>query len=174
MSLLYPSFLWALAVLAIPVIIHLFNFRKTVRIYFSSNRFLKQVKEASTAKRKLRHYLILLSRLMFLFFLVITFCQPFIPAKEQLGSNRNIVLYVDNSQSMSAQMADKTRGLDAGLNFVRTIVELFPPDTRYKLITNDFAPYSNSFKTKPEQLDLLTQLRLSPVSRSAQQITECA
>jgi hypothetical protein len=172
MSFLYPSFLWALGVLAIPIIIHLFNFRKTLRIYFSSNRFLRQVKEASTAKRRLKHYLILLSRLLFLFFLVITFCQPVIPAKEQLGNNRNIVVYLDNSQSMSAQLPDKTRGLDAGLSFVRTIVDLFPPDTRYKFITNDFAPYSNSFKTKPEVLDLLTQVRLSPVSRSMQEVTD--
>jgi hypothetical protein len=172
MSFLYPTFLWALGVLAVPIIIHLFNFRKTLKIYFSSNRFLKQVKEASTAKRRLKHYLILLSRLLFLFFLVITFCQPIIPAREQLGNNRNIVVYLDNSQSMSAQLSDKTRGLDAGLGFVRTIVDLFPPDTRYKLITNDFAPYSNSFKTKPEVLDLLTQVRLSPVSRTMVEITD--
>jgi hypothetical protein len=91
-----------------------------------------------------------------------------------LGSSRNIVLYIDNSQSMSAQMADKTRGLDAALNFVQTIVELFPPDTRYKLITNDFAPYSNGFKTKPEVLDLLTQVRLSPVSRTMQEVVDRA
>jgi hypothetical protein len=170
MSFLYPSFLWALGVLSIPVIIHLFNFRKTTRIYFSNNRFLKQIKEASTAKRKLKHYLILASRLLFLMFLVFAFCQPVIPAKEQLGSHRNIVLYLDNSQSMSAQMADKTRGLDAGVNFINSIVDLFPPDTRYRLITNDFAPFSNAFKTRAEIQELLTQVRLSPVSRPVQDI----
>jgi hypothetical protein len=172
MSFLYPSFLWALGVLAIPVIIHLFNFRRTVRVYFSNNRFLRQVKEASTAKRKLKHYLILLSRLLFLFFLVVTFCQPVIPAREQLGSDRSMVIYLDNSQSMSAQLQDKTKGLDAALGFARSIVELFPPETRYKLITNDFAPFSNTFKTKPEMLDLLTQVRLSSVSRTAQEIRD--
>ncbi|RAV99862.1 vWA domain-containing protein [Pseudochryseolinea flava] len=172
MSFLYPSFLWALGVLAVPIIIHLFNFRRTMRVYFSNNRFLKQVKEASTAKRRLKHYLILFSRLLFLFFLVITFCQPVIPAKEQLGSDRSIVIYLDNSQSMSAQLADKTKGLDAALGFARSIVQLFPPDTRYKLITNDFAPFSNVFKTKPEMIDLLTQIRLSSVSRTASEIQE--
>ena len=172
MNFLYPSFLWALGVLAIPVIIHLFNFRRTVKVYFSNNRFLKQVKEATTAKRRLKHYLILASRLLFLFFLVITFCQPIIPAKNQLTNNHTIVLYLDNSQSMSAQMEDKVRGLDAGVTFVRNIVSLFPPDTRYKLITNDFAPFSNSFKTKSEVLDLLTQVRLSPVSRTMQEVLD--
>ena len=172
MNFLYPSFLWALGVLAIPIIIHLFNFRRTTRIYFSNNRFLRQVKEATTAKRRLKHYLILASRLLFLFFLVITFCQPIIPAKNQLTEHHTIILYLDNSQSMSAQMEDKVRGLDAGVTFIGNIVSLFPPDTRYKLITNDFAPFSNSFKTKAEIIDLLTQIRLSPVSRTMQEIVD--
>jgi hypothetical protein len=150
----------------------LFNFRRTKRIFFSNTRFLKDIKEATTAKRRLKHYLILASRLLFLFFLVIAFSQPVIPADEQLGSNKNIVLYIDNSQSMSAQVDDKTRGLDAAIAFATSIVEVFPPDARYRLITNDFSPYSNTFKTKSEILDLLTQIRLSPVSRSLQEVQE--
>jgi hypothetical protein len=172
MSFLYPSFLWALLALAIPIIIHLFNFRKTTQVLFSNNRFLKEVKEATTAKRRLKHYLILFSRLLFLFFLIITFCQPIIPAIEQLGNGRNIILYLDNSQSMSAQTTDQTRGLEVGVSFARSIVELFPPDTRYKLLTNDFSPASNTYKTKIEVLDLLTQIRLSPVSRAHKEVVD--
>jgi hypothetical protein len=133
---------------------------------------LREVKEATTAKRRLKHYLILLSRLLFFFFLIITFCQPIIPAAEQLGNGRNIILYLDNSQSMSAQTPDNSRGLEVGISFARRIVELFPPDTRYKLITNDFSPSSNTFKTKPEILDLLTQIRLSPVSREQKEVLD--
>jgi hypothetical protein len=172
MSFLYPSFLWALLALAIPVIIHLFNFRKTTQVLFSNNRFLKEVKEATTAKRRLKHYLILFSRLLFLFFLIITFCQPIIPAVEQLGNGRNIIIYLDNSQSMSAQTTDQNRGLEVGVSFARSIVELFPPDTRYKLLTNDFSPASNTYKTKLEILDLLTQIRLSPVSRAHKEVVD--
>ena len=170
MTLLYPSFLWALLALAIPIVIHLFNFRKTTRVYFSNTRFLRDVKEATTAKRKLKHYLILASRLLFLFFLVMAFCQPVIPAREQLGANRNIVLYIDNSQSMSAQVNERTRGLDEAIAIARSIVEIFPQDTRYKLVTNDFAPFSNTFKTRPEVLDMLAQIRLSPVSRTYKEV----
>ena len=139
---------------------------------FSNTRFLKEVKDATTAKRRLKHYLILLSRLLFLFFLIITFCQPIIPAAEQLGNGRNIILYLDNSQSMSAQTNSQSRGIEVGTAFARSIVELFPPDTRYKLITNDFSPSSNTFKTNLETLDLLTQIRLSPVSRTYKEVTD--
>lgn len=170
MTFLYPLFLWALTVLSIPVLIHLFNFRRTTRIFFSNNRFLKQVKEVTTAKRRLKHYLILASRLLFLFFLIAAFAQPIIPASEQLDAEKNIVIYLDNSESMSAQMPDKTPAIDAGLNFSRSIVDLFPPDTRYKILTNDFAPFSNTFKTKTEALDILAQIRTSPVSRSMEEI----
>lgn len=171
MSFLYPSFLWALGVLAIPVIVHLFNFRRTTRVFFSNTRFLRQIKETTSAKRKLKHYLILLSRLLALFFLVMAFCQPFIPAREQLKSN-SIILYLDNSQSMSSRMDDNTRGLDAGIQVINQLLETLPADTRYKLITNDFAPFSNTYKAKKEISELLTQVRLSPVSRTADEIKE--
>jgi hypothetical protein len=172
MSFLYPSFLWALGVLSVPIIIHLFNFRRTKKIYFSNTRFLKQVKEATTAKRRLKHYLILASRLLALLFLVLAFAQPVIPAREQLGSDRNITLYIDNSLSMSAQLKNKTKALDAAIQFSQDIVQAFPPDTHYKLVTNDFAPFSNSYKAKAETLDLLTELRLSPVSRTLQEVKD--
>src|SRR6185369_9657161 len=135
MSLVYPSFLWALSALAIPIIIHLFNFRKTTRIYFSNTRFLKQVKEETTQKRRLKQYLVLASRLLFLFFLVIAFAQPFLPASEQLTSGREVTLYLDNSYSMLSQVGEKTRALDAGIRFSQEVVGLFSPDTRYKLLT---------------------------------------
>lgn len=170
MTFLYPSFLWALAALSIPIVIHLFNFRKTTRVFFSNNRFLRQVREATTARRKLKHYLILAARLCFLAFLVFAFAQPVIPAREQLDAQRNIVIYLDNSQSMTAPMPDNTPALDAALGFAREIVDLFPPDTRYRILTNDFAPFSNTFKTKTEALDLLAQIRTSPVSRSMEEI----
>ncbi len=170
MTFLYPSFLWALAALSIPVIIHLFNFRKTTRVFFSNNRFLKQVKEVTTSKRRLKHYLILASRLFFVLFLVFAFAQPIIPAKDQLNAGKNIIIYLDNSQSMSAQLSDKTAAMDAALNFSRDIVDLFPPDTRYRILTNDFAPFSNTFKTKTEALDILAQVRTSSVSRSLAEI----
>jgi hypothetical protein len=172
MTFLYPTFLWALAVLSIPVIIHLFNFRRTTRIYFSNNRFLKQIKEASTAKRRLKHYLILASRLLFLLFLVLAFAQPVIPAQEQTVNYKNVVFYLDNSQSMSAPLNDQRRSLDAAITFINNTVDIFPSDARYKLVTNDFAPYSNSFKTKKEILDLLSQVRLSPVGRTVEEVKD--
>lgn len=170
MSFVYPSFLWALSVLSIPIIIHLFNFRRTTKIFFSNTRLLKQVKEETTQKRRLKQYLVLASRLLFLLFLVMAFAQPFLPATEQLSAGNSKVIYLDNTYSMTLPIEDKLRAFDAAVSFVREITEVFPQDMRYKLLTNDFAPFSNSYKTKAEIQDLLTQMRLSPVARTAGEI----
>ena len=172
MHFAYPAFLWALAALAIPVIIHLFNFRRTTRIYFSNTRFLNQIRQETTQQRRLKQYLVLASRLLFVFFLVMTFAQPFLPATDQLNAGREVEIYLDNSYSMLSNVGEKTRALDAGIRFAQEIVNLFPADTRYRLLTNDFAPFSNTYKTKGDVLDLLTQVRLSPVSRSYADIVQ--
>lgn len=174
MSFAYPGFLWALLSLAIPIIIHLFNFRRVQKVFFSNIRLLKQVKEETTKRRRIKHWLILLSRLLFLFFLVLAFAQPYFPANEQFSSGKNVVMYVDNSYSMAAPMADKIRALDAATGYAAEIMKAFPPDTRYQLLTNDFAPFSRSYKTKTEILDWLSQIRFSNVSRSLAEINRRA
>ncbi len=170
MSLVYPSFLWALLALTIPLIIHLFNFRKTTRIYFSNTRFLKQVKEETTQKRKLKQYLVLASRLLFLFFLVLAFAQPFLPAQDEMTPQQSIAIYLDNSLSMASPVSEKTRALDEAIQRAQGIVEVFPPSTKFQFITNDFLPASTSFKAKTEIADLLSQVKLSAVGRNSSEI----
>ena len=121
MNFAFPSFLWALSALSIPIIIHLFNFRRTTRIFFSNTRFLRQVRQETTQKRKLKQYLVLASRLLFLFFLVMAFAQPFLPAQEQMTSGREVTIYLDNSYSMLSLVGEKTRALDAGIRFSKEI-----------------------------------------------------
>ena len=50
-----PQILYALFALAIPIIIHLFNFRKHEKIYFSSIRFLEEIKNNTDHKPNRRY-----------------------------------------------------------------------------------------------------------------------
>jgi hypothetical protein len=54
-------------------------------------------------EKQLKHLLILISRLLAILFLVLTFCQPFIPLKNKSQQNTGnvICIYIDNSFSMS-------------------------------------------------------------------------
>lgn len=166
----YPTFLWALLVLAIPIVIHLFNFRKTIRVYFSNTRFLKQINQETTQQRKLKQYLVLATRLLALFFLVLAFAQPFLRATEDVNATNLVSIYVDNSLSMSSPVDGNLRALDDAVQRSQQLLNSFPPDTRYQIITNDFAPFGNTPKTKAEVEDFLAQIRLSGVNRSAADI----
>jgi hypothetical protein len=166
MSFAYPGFLWALFTLAIPIIIHLFNFRRVQKVFFSNTRLLRQVKEETTRQQRIKHWLVLFSRLLFLLFLVLAFAQPFLPATDQFSSGKNVVLYVDNSYSMTAPMPDKMRALERATGLATEVLNTYPTDTRFLLLTNDFAPFSNSYKTKAEITDQLSQIRFSNVARS--------
>jgi len=77
MSFVYPWFLWALLAIAIPIIIHLFHFRRFKTVYFTNVKFLKEVKEQTSARSKLKHLLVLCSRILAIAALVFAFAMPY-------------------------------------------------------------------------------------------------
>ncbi|RZK77510.1 MAG: hypothetical protein EOO92_12775 [Pedobacter sp.] len=102
MNFLYPGFLFALLAIAIPIVIHLFNFRKFKKVYFSNVQFLKEAKEQNSSREKLKHLLVLISRILAITFLVLAFARPFISSGERANpAGRNVInIYIDNSYSM--------------------------------------------------------------------------
>src|SRR5882757_587182 len=102
MHFLYPAFLFALITLAIPVIIHLFNFRRYQKVYFSNVQFLKEIQEQQSSRRNLKERLILAARLLALFFLVLAFARPYISNQNTGNASRQnaVSVFVDNSYSM--------------------------------------------------------------------------
>jgi len=170
MKFLHPEFLFGLLAVAIPVIIHLFNFRKAKKIYFSNTRFIQEVKKSTSSKRRLKHLLILFSRILFITFLVLAFAQPIIPSKSGMQGSENVYIYIDNSLSMTNTTSEGNRGLDIGLGTVEKLIDIYPANTNYKILTNDFAPFSNTLKSRDEVSELLTEIRRSDVSRSFQEL----
>lgn len=175
MNFLYPQFLFGLFALGIPIIIHLFNFRRTKRVYFSNNLFLKNVKKTTTSKLKIKHLLILLARLLFVFFLVITFAQPYLPGKENEGGpgtdgNKLVYIYLDNSFSMSSELGANVRGIDQGVNYIEEVINLYPRNTSYKLLTNEFGSFSRVPKNGSELDELVAEVELTGVARSMEEV----
>ena len=82
-----PQLLYALFAIAIPILIHFLNLRKHKKIYFSSVRFLKEIKENKNKRSKLKNLLLLLSRVLAITFLVLAFAKPYIPVNEYNQSN---------------------------------------------------------------------------------------
>ncbi|MEA4966867.1 MAG: BatA domain-containing protein, partial [Bacteroidaceae bacterium] len=89
--------------IAIPIIIHLFNFRRFKKVYFTNVKFLKEVEISTKKQNKIRNRLLLFTRILSIILLVLLFAQPFFPNKEEKlvekGLNA-VVVFVDNSFSM--------------------------------------------------------------------------
>ena len=137
MQFLYPSFLWALTLLALPIIIHLFHFKRFKKIYFSNVAFLQSLKEETAARSKIKQWLILLFRLLAFSGLIFAFAQPFIPIGEKVNQGRNAVsIYLDNSFSMDANTTSLSL-LEVGKQKAREVMEAFDESDRFQIITND-------------------------------------
>lgn len=172
MNFLNPAWLWGLLALAIPVIVHLFNFRKTRRVYFSNTRFIKKVRESSRSRRKLKHYLVLMSRLLFIFWLVMAFAQPFIPASQGALQKERVYFYLDNSYSMSRISGEQMTAFEEGIEYISHLASLYPTGTDFFLLTNDFAPFSHAPHSEKQLSELLTEIKYSGVIRNAGEIAD--
>lgn len=172
MQFLYPAFLFALAALAIPVIIHLFNFRRFKTVYFSNVSFLKEIKEETSSRSRVKHLLVLTARMLTIAFLVFAFAQPFIPKKNtNLASGKKYVsVYIDNSFSMGA-MSDGIRLLDKAKQAGKEIVQNYAPNDQFQLVTNDLLGKQQRLIGKEEFLSMLDEVEISPAARDLSEIT---
>lgn len=104
MQLLFPGFLFGLAASVIPVIIHLLQLRRPQRIRFTNTEFIRQLELTVARQRRIKQWLVLLTRVLALVFLVLAFCQPFIPARKYnvAGATNQVQVLVDTSPSMQA------------------------------------------------------------------------
>ncbi|MES2621098.1 MAG: BatA domain-containing protein [Bacteroidota bacterium] len=173
MQFYYPAFLWALTALAIPVIIHLFNFRRYKTVYFSNVKFLREVKEETASRSKLKHLLVLASRLLALAFLVFAFAQPYIPNKgtNLSGGRKYVGIYIDNSFSMNAVSGGRSL-FDKAKQTAKEIAKNYSADDQFQLLTNDFQGKHQRLVGKEEFASMIDELEISPAVRSLSEITK--
>lgn len=162
MQFLYPLFLWGLLALAIPVIIHLFYFRRFKKVYFTNVRFLKALKEETSSRSKLRDLLVLLMRLLAILFLVFAFAQPFLAKEGEADERlRAVAVYLDNSYSMMSTDSDIPL-IDHARVKASEIVESFTDSDRFLLLTNDLLPRHQRWVDKKTVLSFIEEVELSP------------
>ncbi len=165
-----PQILYFLFAVAIPILIHLFNFRKHKTIYFSSIRFLKEIKEENNKKYNLKKFLILLIRILAIAFLVFAFSKPYIQIKNQ-QKTENIFIYIDNSLSMDNDFGEGSL-IEIAKEKARIIVQSHPSESNFYLITNDFKVQHNSNYTSEVILDYIDDITVSIFNKSINQIID--
>jgi len=171
MHFLYPAFLFALVSLAIPVLIHLFNFRKYQKVYFSNVQFLKQINEQQSSRRNLKERLILATRLLALTFLVLAFVRPYINNGHAINANTQqaISVFVDNSYSMQTLNSEGSL-LDQAKQKAKEIASAYGINDRFQLLTQDFEGRHQRLLSRDEFNDAVDAVKISPQSRNLQQI----
>ena len=171
MNFLYPSFLFGLLAVSVPIAIHLFNFRRTRRVFFTNVALLRTVQTETKSFRRLKHWLILACRCLFLACLVLAFAQPFIPSKNKLGLSRQGItsLYLDNSFSMQNERNEK-RYLDLATGKLDELLALFRNASSLQLLTNDFSTAEQQAGTAEAIRDRVTTVRFAHTPRTLEAV----
>lgn len=159
---LYPSFLWALLALLIPIAIHLFNFRRYKKLIFSNVRLLRQIERQTKSGNKLKKYLILASRLLAISFLVFAFAQPILLRKGQTLNNgrKYISIIIDNSYSMNLN-GSEGQLFEAAKNRARAIVNAAGSGDEFNIVSADMNAALLHFHGKQATLEAIDKLKLS-------------
>jgi len=172
MQFINPNILFALLAVLIPVAIHLFNFRKYRRVYFSNVSFLKELQQKTQKQSQLLHILVLITRILAVAALVFAFAQPYIPsAKKTLPGQISVIsIFIDNSFSMEAAGAHG-RLLDEAKLKAAEIASAYKADDLFQLLTNDFEGRHQRLVTREEFLEMLPDVLLSPAVKTLSQIS---
>lgn len=160
-----PLFLIALAAVALPIAVHLFNFRRYRKIYFSNVEYLEELQVETKRQSKLRELLVLAVRILAIVFLVLAFSQPVIPKKKSpLHAGASAVsIYVDNSFSMENAGRNGSLLEQAKLK-AREIALAYQPSDQFQLITNDAEGIYFRWLSRDEFLSDLNDIEPSPSS----------
>lgn len=171
MQLIYPFVLFGLFAIAIPVAVHLFNFRKYRKVYFSNVKFLQQLERRTRKQSKLLQLLVLATRILAISSLVIAFARPYIPATSgtHLQGVQSISVFVDNSFSMESPGV-QGRLLDEARLLAADIASAYAPDDRFQLLTNDFDGRFQRFFSRDEFTGMLRRIGTSAAYRNLDQI----
>ncbi|NEU08403.1 hypothetical protein GZH53_08795 [Flavihumibacter sp. R14] len=170
MRFLFPGFLFALLAIAIPVIIHLFNFRKFRTVYFSNVRFLKSIDQQTASRRNLKNLLVLAARVLAITFLVLAFARPYISNDKSAGTSRRVAsIYIDNSYSMEGVNREGTL-LDEARRRAKEIAAEYSLNDKFQLLTNDFEGKHQRLLSYEDFLNAVEDIRISSATRDISQV----
>ncbi len=172
MEFVNPGFLFGLLAISVPVIIHLFNFRRFKKIYFSNVSFLRELKLQTQKQSRLKHLLILFLRILAIISIVLAFAQPYFPVSQQMirTEDKNVVsIYLDNSFSMQA-ISEKGTLIDEAREKALEIAAVYKSSDIFQLLTNDLEGKDHRFISRDEFIERVNEIHASPAVRTLNEI----
>ena len=139
MEFLHPHFLYGLFAIAIPILVHLFNFRRYKKVFFSNVQMLQSIHKKTKKQSQLKHLIVLLLRILAIVAAVLAFAQPIIPNTQSEVSSQGrqyVSIYLDNSFSMT-HIGENGTLLNEAQNKALSILDSYQNTDYFHLITND-------------------------------------
>lgn len=152
MDFLYPNMLYGLFAVAIPILVHLFNFRRYQKVYFSNVSLLKSIHKKTKKQSELKHLLVLFLRILTLIAIVFAFAGPYLPNKDSLldeQERKYVSIYVDNSFSMT-HLGENGSLLNEAQNAALSILDSYENADHFHLITNQMNARHHRWYNKME------------------------
>lgn len=161
MSFTSPLFLIGLLAVAVPIVVHLFNFRRYKKVYFSNVDKLEQLQSETRRQSTLRQLLILAARVLAIVFLVLAFARPVLKGDNSIRPGANDVsIFIDNSFSMESTDGSSTL-LDLAKVKAREIVSAYAPGDRFQLMTCDIEGRQFHWLSKDEMLTMIDEVQIT-------------
>ena len=132
MQFRHPELLYGLLLVLIPILVHLFQFRKFKKEQFTNVAFLKQLDLQTRKSNTIKKWLVLLTRIGIIAMAVLAFAQPFFTNSSTATQEKENLIYLDNSFSMQAKGSSGPLLKQA----VQELIANVPEDTRFTLVTN--------------------------------------
>lgn len=147
----HPEILYFLFLLVIPILVHLFQFRRFKKQYFTNVKLLKELQIQTRKSSKIKKWLLLAVRLLILSSLIVAFAQPFFDAQDKTNKSNELIILLDNSFSMQA------RGADGELlkRSIQELLEEIPENQTFSLLTNSEVFWDTDIKSVQQDLQNL-------------------
>ena len=160
---LHPEVLWALTALSLPIIIHLFNFKRYQKIFFSNLKFLSNLSTENKKRSNVKKWILLLLRLLALACIIIAFAQPYLIDENNKKANKSesFSIYIDNSFSMNAETKQGI-ALDVAKNKAIDLINSFPNHSQIRIYSNQVNVSSQSLN-KEQAITKIQEITPSPI-----------
>lgn len=162
-TFLYPNFLWALSFVLLPILIHLFNFRKYKTVYFSDTSLLQEVVQKSKSKKEIKNWLLLLLRSLLIVFLVLLFAQPKLVSEDKSSNAKETIICIDNSPSMNRKKGTSTL-LNEAKYLADQLIQTLDNNSKIKLLHVDNLNKAQFDLTKSSALENVAKIKSSNAS----------
>lgn len=131
MQFKHPEILYFLALLIIPILVHLFQLQRFVKVPFTNVAFLQKLAMQTRKSSRIKKWLVLATRLLGFAAVIFAFSQPYF-SNNTTDTKQHTFIYLDNSLSTNA------KGKKGNLLKIASqeIIETIENTDNFSLLTN--------------------------------------